>query len=123
MNRKNIFQALSTKLGISHSTEHKIELTEMGRVVPDANRCVQCGICSYNCPLGIPVRDFARQGLPVDDPHCITCSQCINVCPRGTLRWETKAHALLKAQQMETNSPLADLFFTEKTLTSRQEES
>ena len=60
----------------------------VGRVVPDARRCVQCGVCSYNCPLGIPVRDYARQGLPVENSDCITCGQCIQVCPRGTLRWQ-----------------------------------
>jgi ferredoxin len=62
---------------------------ELGCVVPNARRCVQCGVCSYNCPLGIPVRDYARQGLAVRNPDCISCGQCIQVCPRGTLRWET----------------------------------
>src|SRR5437660_11008252 len=27
-----------------------------GHVVPESGRCVQCGICSYNCPIGIDVR-------------------------------------------------------------------
>jgi ferredoxin len=56
-------------------------------VVPDATRCVQCGVCGYNCPVGIPVRDYARQGHIVDDPACVQCGQCIEACPRGTLRW------------------------------------
>src|SRR3972149_6362907 len=58
------------------------------RVTADATRCVQCGVCGYNCPVGIPVRDFARQGLAVDDPRCVQCGQCVEVCPRGTLRRE-----------------------------------
>ena len=62
----------------------------VGRVTADKSRCVQCGVCGFNCPVGIPVRDYARRGLPVDDPGCITCGQCIAVCPRGTLRWETQ---------------------------------
>jgi ferredoxin len=61
---------------------------ELGMVTADATRCIQCGVCGYNCPVGIPVRDYARQGLPVTDNSCITCGQCIAVCPRGTLRWE-----------------------------------
>lgn len=65
------------------------ETIHLGRVTADASRCVQCGVCGYNCPVGIPVRDYARQGLPVDDAACITCGNCIQVCPRGTLRWET----------------------------------
>ena len=56
-------------------------------VTPDATRCVQCGICGYNCPVGIPVRDFARQGHVVNDPRCVQCGQCVERCPRGTLRW------------------------------------
>lgn len=59
-----------------------------GRVAADAVRCIQCGVCGYNCPMGIPVRDYARQGLTVSDDRCISCGQCIHVCPRGTLRWE-----------------------------------
>jgi ferredoxin len=61
----------------------------LGRVAADATRCVQCGVCGYNCPVGIDVRSYARRGLLVDDASCITCGNCINVCPRGTLRWET----------------------------------
>ena len=57
------------------------------RVTPDGSRCVQCGVCGYNCPVGIPVRDYARQGKPVDIAECVQCGQCIAVCPRGTLRW------------------------------------
>lgn len=61
------------------------------RVASDATRCVQCGVCGYNCPVGIPVRDYARQGLTVTDARCVQCSQCIEACPRGTLRWERQS--------------------------------
>ena len=56
-------------------------------VTPDASRCVQCGICGHNCPVDIPVRDYAQLGKVVDDARCIQCGQCIEACPRGTLRW------------------------------------
>lgn len=59
----------------------------LGRVEATQARCVQCGICSYNCPAGIDVRAHAWQGLPVTDPTCITCGNCIAVCPRGVLYW------------------------------------
>ena len=57
------------------------------RVHTDAARCVQCGVCSYNCPVGISIRDFSRLGNAVLDPRCVQCGQCIEACPRGTLRW------------------------------------
>jgi ferredoxin len=60
-------------------------------VVAEPARCVECGICSYNCPLGIDVRSHARQGIPVADSHCLTCGECVARCPRGTLRFETSA--------------------------------
>ncbi|MEZ4641558.1 MAG: 4Fe-4S dicluster domain-containing protein [Chloroflexota bacterium] len=85
-------------------TANEPQKVDLGRVTADGTRCVQCGICGYNCPVGIPVRDYARQGLPVTDASCITCGQCINVCPRGTLRWEKAT--LLAAPTAETNERL-----------------
>ena len=39
-----------------------------GQVVPDPARCVQCGICSYNCPVGIATqKPHLRARLPVDE--------------------------------------------------------
>ena len=59
-----------------------------GWVVPDTSRCVQCGICSYNCPISIDVRRHAWLGQPVKDSRCLTCGQCVERCPRGVLRFE-----------------------------------
>jgi ferredoxin len=59
-----------------------------GKVVPEGDRCVQCGICSYNCPSGIDVRRHAYLGLPVMDSRCLTCGECVLRCPRGVLHFE-----------------------------------
>jgi len=59
-----------------------------GQVTPDPARCVQCGICSYSCPIGIDVRRHAWLGDPVIDSHCLTCGECVNRCPRGVLSFE-----------------------------------
>lgn len=64
------------------------EALAAGRVVPDQTRCVQCGVCSYNCPVGIDVRTRAWQGIPVNESHCITCGECVARCPRGVLHLE-----------------------------------
>ncbi len=95
MSKNNLFQSLINpfKTGVAENVQAVNTFELVGRVVPDSRRCVQCGVCSYNCPIGIPVRDYARQGLPVELADCITCGQCIQVCPRGTLRWETKTRA------------------------------
>jgi NAD-dependent dihydropyrimidine dehydrogenase PreA subunit len=59
-----------------------------GFVVPDPSRCVQCGICTYNCPIGIDVRAHAWRGEPVKHSECLTCGECVARCPRGVLRFE-----------------------------------
>lgn len=64
------------------------EMLSEAHVVPDAEICVQCGMCTYNCPMGIDVRDHAWRGKPIRDGHCLTCSECVNRCPRGVLRFE-----------------------------------
>ena len=57
-------------------------------VVADYSRCVECGICSYNCPVGIDVREHVRLEVPIADRACLTCGECVARCPRGTLRFE-----------------------------------
>ncbi len=64
------------------------EALSQAQVVPEADRCVQCGICTHNCPIGIDVRAHAWRGEVIQDSHCLTCSQCVNRCPRGVLRFE-----------------------------------
>lgn len=60
-------------------------------VVPEAVRCVQCGICSYSCPIEIDVRAHARTGEPVADSYCLSCGECVARCPRGVLRFEASS--------------------------------
>jgi Pyruvate/2-oxoacid:ferredoxin oxidoreductase delta subunit len=57
-------------------------------VVPESARCVQCGICSFYCPIDIDVRRHAWFHEPVKDSHCLTCGECVARCPRGVLRFE-----------------------------------
>jgi NAD-dependent dihydropyrimidine dehydrogenase PreA subunit len=76
----------------SGNGEHKVFVPDGARlgllqVTADASRCVQCGICGYNCPVGIEVREYARRGQNVTDCRCIACGACVEKCPRGTLRW------------------------------------
>lgn len=71
--------------------QSRYQMLSEAQVVPDASRCVQCGICSHNCPMGIDVRGHARRGRAIHDSHCLTCSECVNRCPRGVLRFEQLA--------------------------------
>ena len=66
-------------------------LLRTARVESVEGRCVQCGICNYNCPTGIDIRGYARRGLPVRDTRCLRCGACIARCPRGVLRFSLAA--------------------------------
>lgn len=87
-------------MGISHNLSRYKALSS-SKVVPDQHRCVQCGICSYNCPLGIDVREYAWRGEAILESRCITCAECIKRCPRGTLRFEPlqSSRAALSSEQ------------------------
>lgn len=63
----------------------RVRLLSRGAVVAEPGRCVQCGICSHNCPNGIDVRAIARDGGIVADRRCLLCGSCVARCPRGTL--------------------------------------
>jgi ferredoxin len=73
--------------GEEKSPTTKSNGAELLQVTADATRCVQCGICGHNCPVGIAVREYARRGENVTDCNCIACGVCIEKCPRGTLKW------------------------------------
>lgn len=66
----------------------RLTALSIGQVVSDHGLCVQCGICSYNCPAGIDVRNYVWEEKPIADSHCLTCGECVLRCPRGVLRFE-----------------------------------
>jgi ferredoxin len=70
------------------SKDSRHEVRVAGWVMPESVRCVQCGICSFYCPIEIDVRRHAWRGEPVRDSHCLTCGECVARCPRGVLRFE-----------------------------------
>lgn len=63
-------------------------------VVPEPSRCVQCGVCSFNCPMGIDVRRHVWRAEPVSDAACIACGECVKRCPRGLLRFQPMSQPL-----------------------------
>jgi ferredoxin len=78
MNLKKIFKWETTKHQVLSS----------GYIATNRSLCVQCGICTYNCPLEIDVRMHVWRGEPVKDSRCLTCGECVARCPRGGLRFQ-----------------------------------
>ena len=69
----------------SGSTRHKVMAGS--QVEPDPARCVQCGICSFYCPVGIDVRSHVWRGESIVHSQCLTCGECIKRCPRAVLQF------------------------------------
>ncbi len=74
-----------------HKKASRQQLSATGWVVPESTRCVQCGICSFYCPIDIDVRRHAWLGEPVKDSYCLTCGECVARCPRGVLSFGTSS--------------------------------
>ena len=73
------------------SDTRKHAVLAQARVVGVPGRCVQCGVCSFNCPMAIDVRRHVWLARSVADSHCLTCGECVKRCPRAVLRFETSA--------------------------------
>lgn len=50
--------------------------------------CIECGLCSKYCQMGIPVMEFAKNGEDFDNKatSCIQCGICVTVCPVRNLQ-------------------------------------
>jgi Fe-S-cluster-containing hydrogenase component 2 len=74
--------------------------TKRSPVVLDADKCVNCRLCTSVCDLSERLLDplleraekvraeGGSETLPVS-PECYGCMDCVAVCPRGALRIET----------------------------------
>lgn len=53
---------------------------------PTDNKCVECGICSNNCPMDVNVMSFIQENRVVTDTECISCGTCRILCPVNAIK-------------------------------------
>ncbi|MBD3314789.1 MAG: hypothetical protein GF344_03305 [Chitinivibrionales bacterium] len=58
------------------------------RITVNGSLCMECGLCSKYCEMGIDVRYYAQRGRDFARAGCVGCGICSYVCPRGVLRLE-----------------------------------
>ncbi|MCC6811454.1 MAG: PhnD/SsuA/transferrin family substrate-binding protein [Deltaproteobacteria bacterium] len=51
----------------------------------DQDTCLSCGKCTATCPQGINVHEEVHLFDRVVNTSCITCLQCVNICPNDTI--------------------------------------
>ncbi len=50
----------------------------------EKQKCVDCKICSKNCPIGIDVLKHKEKGK-VTHADCLKCQVCVEKCPKNSL--------------------------------------
>lgn len=55
-------------------------------MVVDSKKCVGCGICVENCPMGAIV--ISNGHAEIDKTKCINCGACAANCPNQAIKEE-----------------------------------
>jgi ferredoxin-type protein NapH len=56
------------------------------QLVANKEKCVNCKVCSKNCPMSIDVNTMVQQEN-MENPECILCGSCIEHCPRKVIEY------------------------------------
>lgn len=49
------------------------------KIIRNEDNCINCGLCSKNCPVNIKVSEVKE----VTSAECINCQSCVTVCPKN----------------------------------------
>jgi len=49
------------------------------KFVTDSTKCVNCGVCAKNCPMGFKVNELVKTNQ-FNQKECINCGRCIDGC-------------------------------------------
>lgn len=52
----------------------------------DSDRCVECGICTRECPMSLSVQDMVVRGDMTED-DCVLCGNCVDTCPKQVIQY------------------------------------
>lgn len=91
-----------------HHPEHRLHDHTSPAIVRDMDKCIECGLCIDACGPQLQnqnVFGFAERGpsllpvtkydLPMNATNCISCGQCMVVCPVGALIEQPAWHQVL----------------------------
>ena len=59
------------------------------RIATDHTKCVDCKICTKNCPMGLDVHQIVKEGH-IDEYECSMCGECIDQCPKKAISYKFK---------------------------------
>ena len=85
-------------------------------IVRDPNKCILCGLCVRVCDevMGIGALGLVHRGFdtvvkpnlekPLAESGCVSCGQCVSVCPTGALQERTTMAKEVPLDTLETNT-------------------
>jgi len=56
------------------------------QLVANRNDCIDCKICSRNCPMSLDVNSMV-QNEAMEDSECVLCGSCADSCPKKAIRF------------------------------------
>ena len=89
---------------------------EHPRILRDPNKCILCGLCVRMCDelIGSTALGFVDRGFnsvvmpafkdPLSDTSCVSCGQCISVCPTGALQEKIAFHKPVPLETKKTDT-------------------
>jgi len=54
------------------------------RLKSDKEKCVDCKLCTKNCPMSLDVNGMVHKGSMINS-ECILCGTCVDVCPKDVI--------------------------------------
>ena len=85
-------------------------------IVRDPNKCILCGLCVRVCDevMGVGALGLVHRGFdtvvkpnlekPLIESGCVSCGQCVSVCPTGALQERTTMIKETPVQTLETDT-------------------
>ncbi|ABR49236.1 molybdopterin oxidoreductase [Alkaliphilus metalliredigens QYMF] len=85
-------------------------------IIRDADKCILCGLCVRTCQevIGVGALGLVDRGfdtiimpgldLPLKETDCISCGQCVTVCPTGALQERLMIHKSVPLRPKKTET-------------------
>lgn len=91
----------------------------------DETKCIQCGLCAKDCPIGIIEMDGIPTIKKENEAHCLQCQHCLAVCPTGALSIAGKSpeDSLVVSGDLPDAQLMAEMIKTRRSVRKYKKES
>lgn len=113
----NYIQKYDIKVDKIKGEKHKRDINNTHPfIIRNPDKCILCGLCYRTCEevigitaLGLKGRGFdsvviPEFNLPLNESSCISCGQCVDVCPTGALIDKVSAKKMVPVEFDNTKS-------------------